>query len=108
VQTIGLLSDQVSGEIPASHRDLVKCPPVAALTTVMPDGHPQTSLLRRRHPGALRPDRDRPAGCSPRWAAMASPSRAWCGWMSTARAPGQYDAVVFTVPAGTQAGRASA
>ncbi len=29
--------------IPASHVDLVDCPPVAALTTVMPDGSPQTS-----------------------------------------------------------------
>ncbi len=35
--TIGLLSDHASDEIPASHRDLVECPPVAALTTVMPD-----------------------------------------------------------------------
>ena len=32
-------------EIPASHRDLVECPPVAALTTVMPDGYPQTSVV---------------------------------------------------------------
>ena len=31
--------------IPASHRDLVECPPVAALTTVMPDGSPQTSVV---------------------------------------------------------------
>ncbi len=31
--------------IPASHRDLVECPPVAALTTVMPDGYPQTSVV---------------------------------------------------------------
>ena len=33
------------GTIPASHRDLVDCPPVAALTTVMPDGYPQTSVV---------------------------------------------------------------
>ena len=31
--------------IPASHRDLVECPPVAALTTIMPDGYPQTSVV---------------------------------------------------------------
>jgi PPOX class probable F420-dependent enzyme len=31
--------------IPASHLDLVECPPVAALTTVMPDGYPQTSVV---------------------------------------------------------------
>ena len=31
--------------IPDSHLDLVECPPVAALTTVMPDGSPQTSVV---------------------------------------------------------------
>ena len=31
--------------IPASHLDLLECPPVAALTTVMPDGYPQTSVV---------------------------------------------------------------
>jgi len=31
--------------IPATHLDLVECPPVAALTTVMPDGSPQTSVV---------------------------------------------------------------
>ena len=31
--------------IPASHADLVDCPPVAALTTVMPNGDPQTSVV---------------------------------------------------------------
>jgi hypothetical protein len=35
----------VTLEIPVSHRDLVECPPVAALTTVMPDGSPQTSVV---------------------------------------------------------------
>jgi PPOX class probable F420-dependent enzyme len=45
VRTIGLLTDHASDQIPASHRDLVECPPVAALTTVMPDGHPQTSVV---------------------------------------------------------------
>ncbi|HYT81586.1 MAG TPA: PPOX class F420-dependent oxidoreductase [Actinomycetota bacterium] len=45
MRTIGLLSDQSSDEIPASHRDLVECPPAAALTTVMPDGYPQTSAV---------------------------------------------------------------
>jgi hypothetical protein len=44
VPTIGLRSEQGSDHIPAS-RDLVQCPPVAALTTVMPDGHPQTSVV---------------------------------------------------------------
>ena len=32
-------------EIPVSHRDLVECPPVAALTTVGLDGYPQTSVV---------------------------------------------------------------
>jgi PPOX class probable F420-dependent enzyme len=45
VRTIGLLSDHAIDEIPASHRDLVECPPVAALTTVMGDGYPQTSVV---------------------------------------------------------------
>jgi PPOX class probable F420-dependent enzyme len=31
--------------IPTSHMDLVECPPVVALTTVMPDGSPQTSVV---------------------------------------------------------------
>ena len=31
--------------VPASHADLVECPPVAALTTLMPDGSPQTSAV---------------------------------------------------------------
>ena len=31
--------------IPESHRDLVECPQVAALTTLMPDGGPQTSAV---------------------------------------------------------------
>jgi PPOX class probable F420-dependent enzyme len=35
----------MSAQIPASHRDLVDCPRVAALTTVMPDGYPQTSVV---------------------------------------------------------------
>ena len=43
--TIGLRSDHAADQIPASHRDLVQCPPVAALTTVTPDGHPQTSVV---------------------------------------------------------------
>jgi PPOX class probable F420-dependent enzyme len=33
----------MNGRIPASHLDLVDCPPVAALTTVLPSGYPQTS-----------------------------------------------------------------
>jgi PPOX class probable F420-dependent enzyme len=31
--------------IPASHRDLAECPPVAALSTVTPGGYPQTSVV---------------------------------------------------------------
>lgn len=31
--------------IPDSHADLVDCPPVAALTTLQPDGSPQTSVV---------------------------------------------------------------
>jgi PPOX class probable F420-dependent enzyme len=31
--------------IPASHLDLIDCPPVAALTTVGADGYPQTSVV---------------------------------------------------------------
>jgi PPOX class probable F420-dependent enzyme len=43
--TMGVLGVQRADEIPASHRDLAECPPVAALTTVMPDGYPQTSVV---------------------------------------------------------------
>lgn len=43
--TIGLLTDRAGGEIPASMRDLVECPPVAALTTIARDGYPQTSVV---------------------------------------------------------------
>ena len=32
-------------EIPESHRDLLHGPRVAALTTVMPDGYPQTTVV---------------------------------------------------------------
>ena len=32
-------------QIPASFLDLVECPRVAALTTVMPDGQPQTTVV---------------------------------------------------------------
>jgi PPOX class probable F420-dependent enzyme len=45
MQTIGLLRDHSSDEIPTSHLDLVECPPVAALTTIMADGYPQTSVV---------------------------------------------------------------
>ena len=31
--------------IPAAYRDLVECPPVAALTTIGADGYPQTSVV---------------------------------------------------------------
>src|SRR5512132_902285 len=43
--TIGLLSDHAPDQIPASHHDLAECPPVAALTTVSPDGSPQTTVV---------------------------------------------------------------
>lgn len=43
--TIGLLTGHAPGEIPVSHRDLVECPPVAALTTIGRDGYPQTSAV---------------------------------------------------------------
>lgn len=43
--TIGLLGGHAVDEIPASHRDLVECPPAAALTTLMHDGYPQTSVV---------------------------------------------------------------
>src|SRR4030095_12136330 len=45
MRTIGLRSDHAPDQIPASHRDLVQAPPVAALTTIMPDGFPQTSVV---------------------------------------------------------------
>jgi PPOX class probable F420-dependent enzyme len=45
VAIIGLVRLPAPDEIPASHRDLVECPPVAALTTVMSDGYPQTSVV---------------------------------------------------------------
>jgi PPOX class probable F420-dependent enzyme len=35
----------VNTRIPESHLDLVECPPVAALTTLMPGGDPQTSVV---------------------------------------------------------------
>jgi PPOX class probable F420-dependent enzyme len=41
---IGLVRCE-GGRIPASHLDLVECSPVAALTTLMPDGSPQTSVV---------------------------------------------------------------
>lgn len=34
-----------AAEIPASHADLADCPPVAAMTTLGPDGDPQTSVV---------------------------------------------------------------
>jgi PPOX class probable F420-dependent enzyme len=45
IRTIGLRSDHARNEIPLSHRDLVECPPVVALTTVTADGYPQTSVV---------------------------------------------------------------
>lgn len=45
MKPVGPVSTQSSGAIPASHRDLVDCPPVAALTTVALDGYPQTTVV---------------------------------------------------------------
>jgi PPOX class probable F420-dependent enzyme len=39
-------------EIPATYRDLVDGPRVAALTTVMPDGRPQTTVVWCNYDGA--------------------------------------------------------
>ena len=41
----GLPANAASQRIPTSHLDLVECPPVAALTTVMSNGYPQTSVV---------------------------------------------------------------
>ena len=41
----GLLVDHAPDAIPASHRDLVECPPVAVLSTITRDGYPQTSVV---------------------------------------------------------------
>jgi PPOX class probable F420-dependent enzyme len=43
--TIGLVGGHAPDEIPASFRDLVECPPVAALTTVTREGYPQSSVV---------------------------------------------------------------
>ncbi|HEY7591488.1 MAG TPA: PPOX class F420-dependent oxidoreductase [Candidatus Limnocylindrales bacterium] len=40
-----MVTDRFCREIPASHRDLAECPPVAALTTVTREGYPQTSAV---------------------------------------------------------------
>jgi PPOX class probable F420-dependent enzyme len=45
MRPIGLLSRHAPDEIPAAHRDLAECPPVAALTTITPGGYPQTSVV---------------------------------------------------------------
>ena len=45
MRTIDLRTDHRAAAIPSSHRDLVECPPVAALTTVTADGYPQTSVV---------------------------------------------------------------
>ena len=42
---VGLRRGHANDAIPASHRDLVECPPVAALSTIMADGSPQTSVV---------------------------------------------------------------
>jgi PPOX class probable F420-dependent enzyme len=52
MRAIGPLRSARPDEIPASHRDLVDCPPVAALTTLLPDGAPQTSVVWCDYDGA--------------------------------------------------------
>jgi PPOX class probable F420-dependent enzyme len=42
---IGMLRGHPRDRIPRSHRALVDGPPVAALTTIMRDGYPQTSVV---------------------------------------------------------------
>lgn len=42
--TIGLAGGPTR-KIPASHRDLAECPPVAALSTITREGYPQTSVV---------------------------------------------------------------
>ena len=44
MHVIGLI-DGKTDRIPESELDLVECPPVAALTTLMADGAPQTSVV---------------------------------------------------------------
>jgi len=40
-----LPASEARARIPWSHLDLLECPPVAALTTLMPTGYPQTSVV---------------------------------------------------------------
>lgn len=42
---IGLLTDRTCSEIPPSHLDLAECPPVAVLSTLLPSGYPQSSVV---------------------------------------------------------------
>jgi len=45
VRTMGVGTGGKSADVPASHRDLAECPPVAVLTTVTADGYPHTSVV---------------------------------------------------------------
>jgi len=45
LRTSGLVTGPGQRQIPASYLDLVECPRVAALSTVSPDGYPQTSVV---------------------------------------------------------------
>ena len=45
MSAIGIVAGLPRDRVPASHRDLAECPSVAALTTLMPDGAPQTSVV---------------------------------------------------------------
>ena len=48
-----MLTDPACREVPASHADLVECPPVCALTTLSSAGAPQTSVVWCDGKGAL-------------------------------------------------------
>ena len=53
MRIIGLVTDPACREIPASHADLVECPPVCALTTLSSAGAPQTSVVWCDREGSL-------------------------------------------------------
>jgi PPOX class probable F420-dependent enzyme len=40
-----VIESAARAQIPDAFRDLAECPPVAALSTLMPDGRPQTSVV---------------------------------------------------------------
>ena len=42
---MGIVGGHAVDEVPASHRDLLECPRVAALSTISSTGYPQTSVV---------------------------------------------------------------